>query len=152
MVSNSESGNSLVNERGNNIEIEHAPLSFTEIFRREFPYYLSIGMTEAQYWDGDPALPRYYRKADELRIERQNEEAWLQGMYVYDAIIRLTPILHAFAKKGAKPKPYVEEPYPITQKKQEDKQQRKEKAVSDKGLAKMEAFMQKFNKSFEERK
>ena len=152
MVSNSESGNSLVNERGNNIEIEHAPLSFTEIFRREFPYYLSIGMTEAQYWDGDPALPRYYRKADELRIERQNEEAWLQGMYVYDAIIRLTPLLHAFAKKGTKPEPYVEEPYPITQKKQEDKQQRKEKSISDKGLAKMEAFMQKFNKSFEERK
>ncbi len=109
-------------------------------------------MTEAQYWDGDPALPQYYRKADELRMERQNEEAWLQGMYVYDAIIRLTPILHAFAKKGAKPKPYVEEPYPIIQKKQEDKQQRKEKSVSDKGLAKMEAFMQKFNKSFEERK
>ena len=109
-------------------------------------------MTEAQYWDGDPALPRYYREADGLRMERQNEEAWLQGMYVYDAIIRLTPILHAFAKKGAKPKPYVEEPYPITQKKQEDKQQRKEKSVSDKGLAKMEAFMQKFNKSFEERK
>ena len=130
----------------------HSLRTYSDVFYSKFPYYLSIGMTEAQYWDGDPALPRYYRKADELRMERQNEEAWLQGMYVYDAIIRLTPILHAFAKKGAKPKPYVEEPYPITQKKQEDKQQRKEKAVSDKGLAKMEAFMQKFNKSFEERK
>lgn len=97
-------------------------------------------------------LPKYYRKAEDLRMERHNEEVWLQGMYVYDAIVRLTPILRAFAKKGAKPKPYVEEPYPITQKKQEYKQLRKDKAVSDKGIAKMEAFMQKFNKSFEERK
>ena len=109
-------------------------------------------MTEAQYWDGDPLLPKYYREAENLRMERKNEEAWLQGMYVYDAILRLTPILHAFAKKGAKPKPYADEPYPITKKKQEDKQQRKEKEVSDKGIAKMEAFMSKFNKNFEERK
>jgi len=97
-------------------------------------------------------LPKYYREAEELRMERRNQEAWLQGMYVYDAIFRLAPILHAFAKKGAKPKPYVEEPYPITRKEQEDKQQRREKEISEKGLAKMEAFMSKFNKNFEERK
>ena len=34
---------------------------------------------------------------------------WLQGMYIYDAISRLSPILRAFAKKGPKAQPYVED-------------------------------------------
>lgn len=109
-------------------------------------------MTEAQYWDGDCTLPKYYREAEVLRKERVNREAWLQGMYVYDAISRLTPILHAFAKKGAKPKPYVEEPYPINEKAVEDAKLKKEKEKSQKGLRFMQAFMVANNKHFEERK
>lgn len=109
-------------------------------------------MTEAQYWDGDCTLPKYYREAEVLRKERVNQEAWLQGMYVYDAISRLTPILHAFAKKGAKPKPYVEEPYPINEKAVEDAKLKKEKEKSQKGLRFMQAFMVANNKHFEERK
>lgn len=42
------------------------------------------------------------------------------GMYIYDAIGRLSPILHAFAKAGTKPEPYIDKPYPIT------KQERRE--------------------------
>lgn len=34
---------------------------------------------------------------------------WLQGMYIYDAISRLSPILRAFAKKGTKAQPYADE-------------------------------------------
>ena len=124
------------------------PRSYSEIFEEKFPYYLSIGMTAEQYWDGDVNLPKYYRKAEELRKERVNQEAWLQGMYIYDVILRTAPILQAFAKKGTKPKPYVEEPYPISKKKRDDVQQRKEKKISDKGLAKMQAFMTKTNKHF----
>jgi hypothetical protein len=149
LVTASLSDNSSVVERGGGAA--PAPLSYAEIFWEQFPYYLSIGMTEEQYWDGDPVLVQSYRKAEEYRREHQNEMAWLQGMYVYDAISRLVPVLHAFAKKGAKPKPYTEEPYPITEKKQEDKKMRAEKSLSDKGLARMESFMQKFNKNFKER-
>ena len=87
----------------------NSPFPYTEAFYQQFPYYLSIGMTAEQYWDDDATLAYYYRKAEELRKERRNEEFWLQGMYVYDAISRLTPVLHAFAKKGTKPQPYVEE-------------------------------------------
>lgn len=118
----------------------------------QFPYYLSIGMTGAQYWDGDPLLPKYYRKAEKLRLERQNENAWLQGMYIYDALSRLTPVLQAFPKKGAKPKPYPSEPYPLSREKRKAQQQRHDEMVASKGLARMESFMQKFNKQFEERK
>lgn len=126
--------------------------SFAEVFKAKFPYYLSIGMTEEQYWDKDCELAKYYREAEAMRREKFNQDAWLQGMYVYDAIMRLSPILHAFAKKGTKPQPYVEVPYPISQAGVEEAKARKEKAVADKGKRFMEAFMAKNNQKFEERK
>lgn len=68
-------------------------------------------MSYDQYWHGDPLLVRAYREAEKLRQKRVDAEAWLQGAYVYDAIGRLVPILHPFAKKKAKPLPYLEKPY-----------------------------------------
>lgn len=109
-------------------------------------------MTEEQYWDKDCMLVKYYREAEEMRREKFNQEAWLQGMYIYDGIMRLSPILHAFAKKGTKPQPYVDAPYPISQQGMEDAKGRKEKAVAEKGKRFMEAFMAKNNQKFEERK
>lgn len=124
------------------------PLTYTEAFYKEFPFYLSIGMTAEQYWEGDATLVIYYRKAEELRKERRNQEMWLQGMYVYDAISRLSPILRAFAKKGTKPQPYPEEPYAINKKAVEDKEERKAKATSEKGIRFMEALMAQNNEKF----
>lgn len=47
-------------------------------------------------------------------------DAWLQGMYVYDALLRASPLLHAFAKKGTKPKPYPTKPYDFKNKNASD--------------------------------
>ena len=126
----------------------NSPFPYTEAFYQQFPYYLSIGMTAEQYWDDDATLAYYYRKAEELRKERRNEEFWLQGMYVYDAISRLTPVLHAFAKKGTKPQPYVEEAYPINKKKADDVKERKERAKAERGRRYMEGLMAQNNKRF----
>ena len=95
---------------------------------------------------------KFYREADKLRRERVNQEMWLQGMYFYDALARIAPILHAFAKKGTKPKPYVEEPYPINKQMMDDAQEKKEKAKSQKGLRYMQAYMTANNKRFKEGK
>lgn len=125
-----------------------SPCPYTDIFNDKFPYYLSIGMTEEQYWDRDSCLVKYYRQAEELRRERVNQELWLQGMYFYDALARVSPILHAFAKKGTKAQPYVEEAYPINKKKMEDVKVKKEKAKSEKGVRYMQAYMVKNNQRF----
>lgn len=77
---------------------------------------------------------------------------WLQGMYIYDAVARLSPILRAFAKKGTKPQPYVDEAYPINKKTVEEAEIKKEKATAQKGLRYMQAYMVQNNKHFEERK
>lgn len=129
-----------------------SPFPYTEIFNKQFPYYLSIGMTEEQYWDKDCLLVKYYREAEELRNEKLNQQAWLQGMYIYDAINRVAPILHAFAKKGTKAQPYVEQAYPISKRSAQEAKENKEKANAQKGIRFMEAYMVQNNKRFEERK
>ena len=105
-------------------------------------------MTPEQYWDGDPELVKYYRKAEEIRNKKRNQELWLQGMYIYEALCDASPIFHAFAKKGTKPRPYSTAPYALTLKEQKKEKEAKEKAVSSKGKRYMEALMASTNKKF----
>ena len=123
--------------------------TYTDKFYELFPYYLAIGMTPEQYWDGDCTLPKYYRKAEELRNEKRNQELWLQGMYVYEAICDVAPILHAFAKKGTKPTPYASKPYPLTHKDVEREEEAKQRKLAEKGKRFMEAMAASINKKFE---
>ena len=124
--------------------------TYTEQFNERFPYYLSIGMTPEQYWEGDCTLVKYYRKAEELRNEKRNQELWLQGMYIYEAICDVSPILHAFAKKGVKPHPYPSRPYAISEKQIKQEREEKERKLAEKGKRFMEALMQSTNKRFGE--
>lgn len=101
--------------------------SYSDIFHEQFPFYLSIGMTDRQYWDGDCCLTRDYRRAFEMMKRRQNQMLWLQGAYVYNAILDASPILQAFAKKGTKPVPYLEYPIPLDAKEAREQQEDKER-------------------------
>ena len=122
--------------------------SYTSIFNEQFPYYLLIGMSPEQYWDGDPTLAKHYRKADELRRKRRNEELWLQGMYVYEALCDVSPVMNAFAKRGTKPRPYADHPYALTVKDREDEQILREKQEREKARKYMETKMAEINKRF----
>ena len=124
------------------------PFTYTEKFYELFPYYLSIGMTYDQYWNGDCTLTKYYRKADEIKKERRNEELWLQGAYIYEALCDVSPILHAFAKKGTKPQPYSDKPYSITAEQVKRAEEEKARKIAEKGKRFMEALMQSNNKRF----
>ena len=95
--------------------VKPASLSYTKQFKASFPFYLSIGMTYDQFWDGDCTLVEFYRKAYSLREARDNRSYWMQGLYFYDALCAVSPVLHAFAKAGTKPQPYLKEPYPISE-------------------------------------
>ena len=123
--------------------------TYTDKFYELFPYYLAIGMTPEQYWDSDCTLTKYYRKAEELRNEKRNQELWLQGMYVYEALCDVAPILHAFAKKGTKPAPYSNKPYPLTDKQVEQEEEDKQRKIAEKGKRFMEAMAASINKKFE---
>ena len=129
---------------------QSAPISnsYTRAFYDHFPYYLTIGMSADQYWDGDPALTKYYRKADELNRQRKNEELWLQGMYIYEALCAVSPVMNAFAKKGTKPRPYTDHPYALTNRERESERKMLEKRDQEKARQYMEAKMAAINKRF----
>lgn len=106
-------------------------------------------MTPEQYWDDDPMLAKWYRQAEEMRQKRKNEELWLQGMYIYEALCDVSPILRAFANRGTKPVPYPDHPYSITTKDMEAEKERKAKLEQEKAKQYMLGKMAKLNKRFE---
>ena len=108
-------------------------------------------MTVGQYWNGDPALVKKYRKAEEYRLQRKNTELWLQGMYVYEAIMDLSPILRSFVK-NPKPEKYSSEPYPLTEKERNERAERKEKADAEALKAALEAQALAFNRALSQEK
>lgn len=125
------------------------PLSYTEVFEEQFPYYLSIGMTPDLYWNGDPTLCKAYRKADILRQERINHEKWLQGAYIYEALCQASPLLNGMSKR-TKPFPYPKKPYDLklpTKKKTEIEKENEEAAVQkDKFMRQMQRINAKFSR------
>ena len=122
--------------------------TYTEKFYEVFPYYLSIGMTAEQFWEDDCTLVKYYRKAEQLRNDKRNQELWLQGMYIYEALCDVSPVLHAFAPKGTRPAPYPTKPYPLTSKQAEQDEEEKQRKIAEKGKKIMEARMAAINKKF----
>jgi hypothetical protein len=108
-------------------------------------------MTYEQFWNDDPMLVKYYRQAEEIRNERRNQELWLQGMYIYEAFCDASPLLHAFAKKGAKANPYAERPYALTEKQRLREAEEKERKNALKAKMFMEALMTSNNARFKDK-
>ena len=98
------------------------------MFEEMCPQYIVMGMTYQQYWDESPYIAVAYRKAYKLKRQMQNENAWIQGLYVYDAFS--VCLANAFAKRGAKKQEYIEKPidiFPLTkaEKKQREREEQK---------------------------
>jgi hypothetical protein len=82
-----------------------------------------MGMSYEQYWEQSPYLVVAYRKAYRLRRETENEQAWLQGLYVFDAFAVV--MANVFAKRGSKRQEYLERPidiYPLTEREKKRRQ------------------------------
>ena len=102
---------------------------------------MSIGMSYDEFWNQDVTLVRVYRKAQELREKRQNQYAWLQGMYIYEALCDVSPLFRFTMKKGTiKPEPYVKEPYAITADEVRERELREAKKKEEKLKADFAAF------------
>lgn len=118
--------------------------SYTDIFEQLCPYYMSIGMSYDEFWSGDVSMVKAYRKANELRDKRNNENLWLQGRYFYDALCAASPLYRFTMKKGMiKPEPYTKEPYPITEAELRAKEEREAKAKEERLKAEFTAFIER---------
>jgi hypothetical protein len=115
------------------------PKTNTEIFEECFPFYLSIGMSYAEYWAGDPSLARYYRKAYRIKQDETNNNAWLQGMYIYDAVS--TALHNALRGKNTKTREYAKQPYEFENKEKSEYEKAKEVEIEKRKAA---AWMENF--------
>ena len=117
--------------------------TYTEIFEDNFPQYLAIGMSYAEYWEGDPKLAQYFRKAYRIKQEEINNTAWLQGVYIYDAVsTALHNALRGFGKQKVPAKDYAKQPYNFNGKVKTKAEKAKEIEIEqEKAAAWMENFV-----------
>lgn len=139
-------------EGGGSVERSAPLFAYTEKFNEVFPYYLAIGMTYEQFWEMDCHLVKAYNKAAKIRKDLENQSAWLQGMYFYDALCCVAPALRAFNPK--KPSKYRDRPFEFEtqsdRKNQNTKKAREKREKQDmKAKTMMEIFALHFNKRFE---
>lgn len=130
--------------------------SLTILFEKVCPVYMSYGMSYNDFWYGSAFMVTFYREANKLKLKQQDENNWMIGMYVYEAILDCSPILHAFSKKGTKPLPYAEKPYLFDKLKTEEetKEQEEQKQENErlKFIIQMNNWFHATNKQFENRK
>jgi len=89
-----------------------------------------MGMTYEQFWEQSPYLAEAYWKAYRLRREVENENAWLAGLYMYDAFAVV--LANAFSKKAAKKHQYMERPidiFPLSEKEKKRREQEEFKKI-----------------------
>ena len=125
--------------------------SYTEYFNQLCPFYLNAGMTYEQFWDGDSSMVRAFRKAHDMRLEEDNFKMWLQGKYFYDALCCVAPIFRAFSK-AKKPIDYHDQPFMLKNEYSEIRKKQAETESDNKARAMLEAFAEKFNQKFKEKK
>jgi len=122
-------------------KFEVESVSLSELFEEQCPIYMSYGMSYDEFWNDSPYRAMFYRKAKQISTKQKNEELWLQGAYVYDAISRLVPVLHAFAKSGTKPLPYLDKPFNLSgidnldKNNQEDEEKRQQQIKNERLIA-----------------
>ena len=95
-------------------------------------------------------MVKAYRKANELRDRRNNQDMGLQGRYFYDALCAASPLYRFTMKKGMiKPEPYTKEPYPITEAEQlREREEREARAKEERLKAEFTAFVERMRGKF----
>lgn len=110
-------------------------ISLTTLFEKMCPIYMSYGMSYDEYWYESPYRVKFYREAYELKQKQKDEQMWVQGMYIYEALCEVSPVLHAFSKSGTKPLPYARKPYLSDMTiDEEDKKRKKQQQIENERL------------------
>lgn len=107
-------------------------------------------MTPDEYWEGESTLVIAYREAYKLKQQETNRNLWLQGFYIYEALCCVSPVLHAFAKRGTKPSDYPNEPIALTRKEIKERKERDERLQYERFIADMKAWASRHNDKLKE--
>lgn len=120
-------------------EIPVTPISLAEMFTQICPAYMAMGMSYDEFWHCNTKVHRAYRLAWEQKKAYRNWEMWWQGGYIYEALLKVAPVMRAaFGKGKVEPGKYSEEPYPLTQRESDAMQERKHQESMKRMLAMFE--------------
>lgn len=120
--------------------------TYGKVFEELCPYYMSIGMSYDEFWNGDVSMVKAYRKENELRDKRRNQELWLQGLYVYEALCDASALFRFTMKKSIKPEPYPKEPFPITAAEVRERDEREARIKEERLKAEFALFAEQMRK------
>lgn len=114
-------------------------MTYTEVFDQVCPNYMSYGMTYEQFWCGDPWMVNAYKDAYILKRRIENENAWIAGAYVMQALT--ASLNNAFSKTSMK---YVKAPLDLFPKTRAEKNMEITEA-KNKVIEQLSAFQAAFN-------
>lgn len=101
--------------------------SFSDVLDKLCAYYMALGVSANEFWDGDYTLLKYYVEKHRIAVEQQNEQLWLQGRYFYEAVA--VALEQAFNKH---PKlTYPEQPHRLTPLSEEEQELENKKKVEE---------------------
>lgn len=91
-----------------------------------------FGMPVKEFWKDEPELLWAYRKSymDKMKIQNElsNYNAWLNGLYVFDAINK--GLYNSFVRKqGQSPMNYIAQPYDFNSKPKTEEELRREETL-----------------------
>ena len=123
---------------GDDLESEPSEITLTEFFIKMFPFYMMMGMSYDEYWNGPVWLAKAYREAHQMKQRQEEWARWRQAAYIFDALLCASPMMKPFVK-DAKPGKFSEEPWPLTQKEADERQRAKDIENYKKALAQRRA-------------
>ena len=69
-------------------------------------YFVAIGVPIEEFWHGDYTMLKHYERAHDYRVEEQNQQMWLQGLYIHNAVL----VAIDRGVNGGKKSKYLEKP------------------------------------------
>lgn len=109
------------------------------------PFYLSIGVSYAQFMDSCPRDLEPYDAAYKMQMNRQNSMMRLQGMYFAEALS--ATVCNMFRKNGQQPYEYPDEPFQIFPLTAEELEERKERELQ-KAVAYFDGLVKESQRKF----
>ena len=143
---------------GDRLTKQTSPTPYGDIFDEFAPYYLMMGMTYEQYWDGESGMKKIIRKAYKLRMEEEERSAdrqhWYMGQYII-AALQCVPLLVAGlnVKESTQLPSYPEKPFleKVELEKKEQIRKKQEEDQTKLAMAMFQAGIEKFNRNFRKR-
>ncbi len=92
---------------------------------------ITFGMSNKEFWEDDPELLWAYRKSymEKMKLQQEidNFNAWLHGLYIYNAVS--ISLYNGFGKGQAKS--YITKPYDFSKTAEEQEVEERENSIKE---------------------